>query len=71
QSDQAPAYIQAGKSVEQVRTELFEQLTRQQPTIDNSLTPQQHHQPNNTDTGHAPKLDVQALYQKRNKHSYQ
>uniref|UniRef100_UPI00248DE4C8 head maturation protease, ClpP-related n=1 Tax=Parendozoicomonas sp. Alg238-R29 TaxID=2993446 RepID=UPI00248DE4C8 len=25
QSDQAPAYIQAGKSVEQVRTELFEQ----------------------------------------------
>ena len=69
-SDQAGTYIQSGKSVEQVRAELFEQLT-QQPTIENSLTPEQQHQHNPLDISSKPKLDVQALYQKRNKNSYQ
>ena len=69
-SDQAGTYIQSGKSVEQVRAELFEQLT-QQPTIENTLTPEQQHQHTPLDMSSKPKLDVQALYQKRNKNSYQ
>ena len=70
-SDQASAYIQSGKSVEQVRTELFEQITRQQPTIDNSLTPQQQHHPQDINNSGAVKLDTAAVYKKRNKNSYQ
>ena len=70
-SDQAHAYIQSGKSVDQVRAELFEQLTRRQPAIDNSLTPQQQHQPKDINNSGAVKLDTAAVYKKRNKNSYQ
>ena len=69
-SDKTAEYIRSGKSVETIRTELFEQLVAQQQPIDNSLpTGQQTH------TKHSPslqssRLDVQALYQKRNQNTH-
>ena len=58
--DRAGAYIQSGKSKEQVRTELFDLLTQDDDTIDNSLSPdQQEHTIK-------PLIDTQAVYRKRN-----
>ena len=58
--DRSPSYIQSGKSKEQVRTELFEMLTRDDHNIDNGLTPNQQEQTIK------PLVDTQAVYRKRN-----
>ncbi|WP_062262435.1 head maturation protease, ClpP-related [Endozoicomonas arenosclerae] len=58
--DRASQYIQSGKSKEQVRTELFDQLVQGDERIDNSLTPNQQ------DKKIQPLIDTQAVYRKRN-----
>ncbi len=66
-SDKTAEYIQSGKSVETVRTELFEVLVAQQQPINNSLSPQQQQTPSeHSQSQQTVRLDVQALYQKRN-----
>ena len=59
-SDKADEFIHSGKSVEVVRTELFNQLTADSQPIDNTLTPDQQTKKQNT------LLDTQAIYRKRN-----
>ncbi|MGI9276683.1 MAG: head maturation protease, ClpP-related [Endozoicomonas sp.] len=58
--DQAGAYIQSGKTKEQVRTELFDLLTQDDDTIDNRLSPNQQEQTIK------PLIDTQAVYRRRN-----
>ncbi|WP_067586760.1 head maturation protease, ClpP-related [Endozoicomonas ascidiicola] len=45
-SDRAASFIQSEKSTETIRTELFDLLTREEETLDNSLTPSQQNQTN-------------------------
>ena len=59
-SDQAAEFIRSGKSVEAIRTELFDQLTGNQEEITNTLTPNQQNQKIK------PLIDTQAVYRKRN-----
>ena len=59
-SDQTSEFIRAGKGVEAVRTELFNQITADSPTIDNTLTPDQQNKKQK------PLIDTQAIYRKRN-----
>ena len=58
--DRASAYIQSGKSEEQVRNTLFELITQDDHSIDNTLTPNQQEQTIK------PLVDTQAVYRKRN-----
>ena len=58
--DRAGAFIQSGKSEEQVRNILFEHVTQDDHTIDNTLTPNQQEK-----TIKSP-VDTQAVYRKRN-----
>ena len=58
--DRASTFIQAGKSETQVRNELFEFLTNDDFSIDNTLTPHQQEQTIK------PLVDTQAVYRKRN-----
>ena len=58
--DRAGAFIQSGKSEEQVRNILFELVTQDDHTIDNTLTPNQQEK-----TIKSP-VDTQAVYRKRN-----
>ncbi|MTI15140.1 head maturation protease, ClpP-related [Sansalvadorimonas verongulae] len=67
-SDQAANYIRSGKSVETVRTELFEVLVNNQQPIDNGLPPELQHK--NTPQPSNLNIDSQALYQQRNKNAY-
>ena len=69
-SDKAEEYIRSGKSVEAVRTELFEILAAQQQPINNSLPPQQQQTPSEHSQSKTVRLDVQALYQKRNHNNH-
>lgn len=62
-TDKAAAYIQSGKSDEQVRTELFDLLTRDDDLLDNTLTPNQQEQTIK------PLVDTRAVYQRRNGHA--
>lgn len=58
--DRSGSYIQSGKTKEQVRTELFDLLTKDDHSIDNSLIPNQQEQ------SIKPLVDTQAVYRKRN-----
>ena len=64
-TDKAAAYIQSCKSDEQVRTELFDLLTRDDDDLDNTLTPNQQKQTIK------PLVDTRAVYQRRNGHAHQ
>ena len=66
-SDKTTEYIQSGKSVETVRTELFELLAAQQQPINNSLPPEQK---TPSEHSESPHLDVQMLYQTRNQNNH-
>jgi len=59
-TDRAAGFIQSGKTVDQVRTELFDLLTKDDEPLDNSLTPSQQ------DQTIKPLIDTRAVYQKRN-----
>ncbi|WP_066018251.1 head maturation protease, ClpP-related [Endozoicomonas atrinae] len=59
-TDRAAGFIQSGKSAEQVRTELFDLLTKEDGVVDNTLTPNQQNQTIK------PLVDTRAVYQKRN-----
>ena len=58
--DRASAFIQSGKSEEQVRNVLFELVTQDDHTIDNTLTPNQQ------EKNIKSPVDTQAVYRKRN-----
>ncbi|WP_263080133.1 Clp protease ClpP [Endozoicomonas sp. Mp262] len=58
--ERAKAFIQSGKTEDDVRKALFDQLTRDDISIDNTLNPQQQTQPTQ------PLLDTQSIYRKRN-----
>ena len=59
-ADRAAGFIQSGKTDEQVRTELFDLLTKDDDGVDNTLTPNQQNQTIK------PLIDTRAVYQKRN-----
>ncbi len=58
--DRASHFIQSGKTEEQVRSALFELLTQDDVSINNTLTPHQQEQTIK------PLVDTQAVYRKRN-----
>lgn len=62
-TDRAAGFIQSGKTTDQVRTELFDLLTKDDEPLDNSLTPNQQSQTIK------PLVDTRAVYQKRNGHA--
>ena len=59
--DKAGSYIQSGRTEEQVRSELFELLTKDDKPINNTLTPKQQGQVLK------PLIDTQSVYRRRNK----
>lgn len=59
-TDRAAGFIQSGKTEEQVRTALFDLLTKEDDVLDNTLTPHQQSQ------AIKPLVDTQAVYRKRN-----
>ena len=61
QADKAQGFIQANKSVDDVRNALFDLLTRDDEPINNTLSPDQQGLPKTSVA-----IDTQAIYRKRN-----
>ena len=59
-SDRASEFIQAGQSEDQVRTQLFDMITRNDTDVQKQLTPSHQGQ------AVSPLIDTQAVYRKRN-----